>query len=106
MGYVIENPLGVYSEQPDPIPEEQFTFEVECEYDAIWTPKPLHGGTIMPRCIRKSFKYTFLFISSLISAINYTEPPFQVRNNDMGKYNWTGVDGEDPRQGSESCFSD
>ena len=28
MGYVIENPNGVYSEQPDPIPEEQFTFEV------------------------------------------------------------------------------
>ena len=30
MGYVIENPNGVYSEQPDPIPEEQFTFEVKC----------------------------------------------------------------------------
>ena len=54
VGYVIENPHGVYSEQPDPIPEEQFTFEVECEADAKWTPKPLHGGTVMPRCIRKS----------------------------------------------------
>ena len=52
-GYVIENPNGVYNEQPDPIPEEKFTFEVECEADAIWTPKPLHGGTVMPRCIRK-----------------------------------------------------
>ena len=60
VGYVIENPLGVYSEQPDPIPEEQFTFEVECEYDARWTPKPLHGGTIMPRCIRKSFSLSIV----------------------------------------------
>ena len=32
----------------------------------------------------------------IISAINCTEPPFQVRNNDMGKYNWTET-GEDPR---------
>lgn len=31
------------------------------------------------------------------SAINCTEAPFAMRNNDMGMYNWTGVDGEDPR---------
>ena len=27
--------------------------QVECAADARWTPRPLHGGTIMPRCIRK-----------------------------------------------------
>ena len=34
----------------------------------------------MPRCI----------------PINCTEIPFPVRNNDMGKYNWTGVQGISP----------
>ena len=33
----------------------------------------------------------------LISAINCTEPPYAVRNNDMGMFNWTGIDGRDPR---------
>ena len=33
----------------------------------------------------------------VISAINCTEPPFPVRNNDLGMYNWTGVDDVDPR---------
>ena len=32
-----------------------------------------------------------------ISAINCTSEPFLVRNNDMGMFNWTGVDGVDPR---------
>ena len=74
------------------------TLQVECEYDAVWTPKPLHGGTVMPRCIRE-WKQTnyFSFFKIFHPAINCTEPPFQVRNNDMGMYNWTGVDGEDPR---------
>ena len=30
-------------------------------------------------------------------AINCTEPPFPVKNNDLGRYNWTGTDGVDPR---------
>ena len=53
VGYIIERPNGDYSEQPDPIPEEQYSFELECAEDARWTPRPLHGGTVMPRCIRK-----------------------------------------------------
>ena len=57
VGYLIERPNGDYTEQPDPIPEAQYTFELECAEDARWTPRPLHGGTIMPRCIRK---YSFL----------------------------------------------
>ena len=37
-------------------------------------------------------------INSLIYlAINCTSEPFLVRNNDMGMFNWTGIDGEDPR---------
>ena len=51
---MIERPNGDYSEQPDPIPEDPYTFEVECAADARWTPRPLHGGTVMPRCIRKN----------------------------------------------------
>ena len=30
-------------------------------------------------------------------AINCTEPPFPVYQNDLGMSNWTGVDGVDPR---------
>ena len=33
----------------------------------------------------------------LSPAINCTEPPFPVKNNDLGRYNWTGTDGVDPR---------
>ena len=29
VGFVIERPDGDYSEQPDPIPEEQFKFEAQ-----------------------------------------------------------------------------
>ena len=79
-------------------------FEVECAADAVWTPRPLHGGTIMPKCIRKlTFRWTifpteqFVLSHPTFSAINCTEAPFAMRNNDMGMYNWTGVDGEDPR---------
>ena len=54
VGHLIERPNGDYSEQPDPIPEDPYTFEVECAADARWTPRPLHGGTVMPRCIRKN----------------------------------------------------
>ena len=53
VGFVIEQPGGMDSEQPDPIPVEQESFEVECAADARWTPRPLHGGTIMPACIRE-----------------------------------------------------
>ena len=60
VGHVIDRPSGDYSEQPDPIPEEQYSFEVECAEDAVWTPRPLHGGTIMPRCIRKTLLVTSL----------------------------------------------
>ena len=42
-----------------------------------------------------STKYQYsLFFSS---AINCTVPPFPVKNNDLGRYNWTGTDGVDPR---------
>ena len=54
VGHLIERPNGDYSEQPDPIPEDPYTFEVECAEDARWTPRPLHGGTVMPRCIRRN----------------------------------------------------
>ena len=36
-------------------------------------------------------------VSNLVLAINCTEPPFPVKNNDLGRYNWTGTDGVDPR---------
>ena len=52
-GYVIEKPGGRYNEQPDPIPEELETFEVECASNAAWTPRPKDGGNYMPHCIRK-----------------------------------------------------
>lgn len=53
VGFVIERPLE-YKEQQDPIPEEQESFEVECAEDARWTARPLHGGTVIPVCIRES----------------------------------------------------
>ena len=53
VGYVIEKPGNRYNEQPDPIPEELETFEVECAANAAWTPRPKDGGTYMPYCIRK-----------------------------------------------------
>ena len=31
------------------------------------------------------------------TAINCTEAPFKVHENDLGMSNWTGVDGVDPR---------
>ena len=37
--------------------------------------------------------YNIIFLS----AINCTQPPFPVKNNDLGMYNWTAVDGVDPR---------
>ena len=52
IGFVIENPL-THTEQQDPIPTNPESFEVECAEDATWTPRPMHGGTIMPACIRK-----------------------------------------------------
>ena len=51
-GYVIEQPAGVNYEQPDPIPVELETFEVECAANAVWTPRPLNGLDYMPYCIR------------------------------------------------------
>ena len=33
----------------------------------------------------------------LFSAINCTQPPFPVKNNDLGMFNWTAVEGVDPR---------
>ena len=77
-------------------------FQVECAEDAAWRPIPLHGGNIMPACIREftlfwkvlaKHQYSLLFST----AINCTEPPFPVKNNDLGRYNWTGTDGVDPR---------
>ena len=53
IGYVVERSGGDYSEQQDPIPEDQESFEVECAADSAWTPRPIQGGTIMPECIRK-----------------------------------------------------
>ena len=49
------------------------SFTVICGDSALWTA--------LPRCI----------------PINCTEPPFPVRNNDVGSYNWTGQEGEQPR---------
>ena len=53
IGYLVERSGGDYSEQQDPIPEDQESFEVECAADAIWTPRPVQGGSVMPECIRK-----------------------------------------------------
>ena len=66
IGFVIEVPGGRHDEQQDPIPVDQESFEVgftllpsitkqqvECWEDAVWKPIPLHGGHVMPTCIRK-----------------------------------------------------
>ena len=53
LGYVVERPGGDYSEQEDPVPSEEQTFEVECAANAVWTPRPEGGGDHMPSCIRK-----------------------------------------------------
>ena len=68
IGFVIEIPGRRDNEQQDPIPVEQESFEVEvrllqfvstastqveCWDDAVWKPIPLHGGHVMPTCIRK-----------------------------------------------------
>ena len=37
--------------------------------------------------------YNIIFLS----AINCTQPPFPVKNNDLGMFNWTAVEGVDPR---------
>ena len=37
------------------------------------------------------------FTLFLFPAINCTLPPFPVKNNDLGMYNWTAVEGVDPR---------
>ena len=101
VGYVIEKPGNIYNEQPDPIPEELETFEVECAANAVWTPRPKDGGNYMPYCIRKyldMFNNTYRSLQLLsLLATNCTEPPFPVAQNDLGMSNWTGVDGEDPR---------
>ena len=55
IGYVVERSGGDYSEQRDPIPEDQESFTVECAADANWTPRPINGGTYMPQCIRNHF---------------------------------------------------
>ena len=34
---------------------------------------------------------------ALLAAINCTEAPFPVYQNDLGMSNWTGTDGVDPR---------
>ena len=80
-GYV-EAP-GTFMEQSDPVTNDKDlkSFTIQCGDNAVWTPRPPHGGTSMPRCI----------------PINCTEIPFPVENNDLGKYNWTGVQGIDPR---------
>ena len=82
-GYVVET-SGSYFEQTDPIIDEEDlrSFSVECGNNAIWLPMAPQGYVVtMPRCI----------------PINCTEMPFPVENNDLGKYNWTGIDGVDPR---------
>ena len=81
-GYVLDIP-GNDMEQTDPIPEEEDTrsFTVQCGDNAVWTPRLLHGGTAMPKCI----------------PINCTEAPYKPRMNDLGMYSWTGVDGIDAR---------
>ena len=60
IGYLVERSGGDYSEQQDPIPEDQESFEVECAADAIWTPRPVQGGSVMPECIRKIQKLNSL----------------------------------------------
>ena len=53
IGYIVERSGSDYTEQKDPIQEGQESFEVECAADALWTPRPTQGGSIMPECIRK-----------------------------------------------------
>ena len=98
LGYVIEVPGGNYNEQPDPISKDLQTFEVECAANAAWTPRPLDGGNYMPSCIRKDSVNSSMSVSNILfAAINCTEAPFPVYQNDLGMSNWTGVDGVDPR---------
>ena len=44
-----------------------------------------------------SLVYICLESKPIFLAINCTSEPFLVRNNDMGMFNWTGIDGVDPR---------
>ena len=69
MGYVIEKPGNIYNEQPDPIPEELETFEVECAANAVWTPRPKDGGNYMPYCIRKYLDMFNLTIQQIITTV-------------------------------------
>ena len=41
--------------------------------------------------------FSVLKLFFYILAINCTEAPYNVRQNDLGMSNWTGIDGEDPR---------
>ena len=54
IGYLVQKPGGHHTEQQDPIPEDPESFDVVCAEDAVWTPRPSHGGTVMPVCIRES----------------------------------------------------
>ena len=70
IGYVVERSGGDYSEQQDPIPEDPESFEVECAADAIWTPRPIQGGTVMPECIRKSVQRLYSFVKGVKLSSN------------------------------------
>ena len=97
-GYVIEQPAGVHYEQPDPIPEELETFEVECAANAVWTPRPLNGMDYMPYCIRNyQLPPSSSYKTNVFLAINCTEAPYPAFQNDLLMSNWTGIEGIHPR---------
>lgn len=94
VGYVLERPNND-TEQITKVNE----FTVRCDADAWWRPvlpeNPFPKLPIMPTCIRKlAYAVFYTYFDCLnISAINCTEPPFEVPNNALGAMNWTEVKG-------------
>lgn len=88
-GYVFQ----IYQDDPDPvnatnfglIEDETSELNVTCAAFADWSPSPV------PPCIRKATLILFSNCNNKrISAINCTDDPFEVPNNDKGVYDWDG----------------
>ena len=112
IGFVIEVPGGRHNEQQDPIPVEQESFEVgKFTFPQVLSSNQPRWNVGRMLCGSRShsteamscrpayvtYQKDFTLILLLFPAINCTLPPFPVKNNDLGMYNWTAVEGVDPR---------
>ena len=115
IGFVIEVPGGRHNEQQDPIPVEQESFEVgKSSIPKLvstntyrWNvgrtlfgsqSRSTEGTSCRPAYVTYHHQdFHTLLIVFLLPAINCTLPPFPVKNNDLGMFNWTAVEGVDPR---------